>query len=995
MKPNFALNLTHESIVLLHRAGRGWTEIGEAMLDSPDLGEALTYLRRSALGLSPAGFSTKLIIPNSQILYDRIHAPGPDEASRRAQIEKALEGRTPYAVDELAYDYRVDGDEVMLAIVARETLAEAEQFAAQYKFNPVSFVAIPDAGTFAGEPFFGPAQAAAGQEVGRDAEAVTIQRREFVQEDTPGPVPEPEPEQVPEPEPEPAPPPEPEPEPLPVPPPQPQPEPQPAPGREIPASPDPMPAAEPDAIPAPPTQPEIPQPADPAPAPTPSEIPLSPDTYGDDVAEAPVALDVESPDDPATSADDDLPPPPPAAILTARGTRVTVSTTLDTTATAEPTAAIGPAPPFASRRQPAALRASRDEGRAATAPAAAPPAAAKAAATERGKDAAGKAAKAASQLGAATAKSAGKAFSALVTAPGISGLRAQSKPRQAKAKNPATAAKSAQSKPAEAVARQVAAAPAATSAGASSELASFNRLQPQRGKPRFLGLILTGILLVILAVVAAWSSLYLASTDSDPASEVAVAAGDSPIAPTSEPADATIASGSPDPVVPDSTAELPVPDDEMLADGQDPMAMAAAEAEGDGQPVDPAPASTVTADSDAASSLGAADTAQDEIVLSAMDAPPQPLDPLALPRPEGAPDTVPAAQVPPPPFGTFYEFDDQGRILPTAEGVVTPDGVLLIAGRPPLTPPARPVIEAPPAEAAVEAALPPENPAAGTETGADAATTDPDAITVFQADPAVGGFRPRGRPEGLTPPAEAVEDTEDDASLAIPAESRFASLRPKVRPAAVVAAAEQSRLAEEARKAAEAASLAAAASAAAEAAVAEEAERLASASPLAVQVSRRPAARPADLSRAVQAAAAAAVRTLPAEPAPAPEKPAATASAASVVRTPSPKPEPTVFSAPEADDEPEVTGTAKRSAPKGVVAKNATFVNAINLSKLNLIGVYGTQSKRYALIREPNGRYKKIKVGDRLDGGRVAAITASEVRYQKGGRMLSLAMPKG
>ena len=51
MKPNFALNLTHEAIVLLHRTARGWLAIGEAALDSADLSEALGYLRASALGL--------------------------------------------------------------------------------------------------------------------------------------------------------------------------------------------------------------------------------------------------------------------------------------------------------------------------------------------------------------------------------------------------------------------------------------------------------------------------------------------------------------------------------------------------------------------------------------------------------------------------------------------------------------------------------------------------------------------------------------------------------------------------------------------------------------------------------------------------------------------------------------------------------------------------------------------------------------------------------
>ena len=77
------------------------------------------------------------------------------------------------------------------------------------------------------------------------------------------------------------------------------------------------------------------------------------------------------------------------------------------------------------------------------------------------------------------------------------------------------------------------------------------------------------------------------------------------------------------------------------------------------------------------------------------------------------------------------------------------------------------------------------------------------------------------------------------------------------------------------------------------------------------------------------------------------------------------------------------------------VAKQATYVNALNLSKTNLIGVYGTQSNRYALVRMSNGKYKKVRVGDRIDGGTVQAITQSEVRYQKGGRLVALKMPKG
>ena len=77
------------------------------------------------------------------------------------------------------------------------------------------------------------------------------------------------------------------------------------------------------------------------------------------------------------------------------------------------------------------------------------------------------------------------------------------------------------------------------------------------------------------------------------------------------------------------------------------------------------------------------------------------------------------------------------------------------------------------------------------------------------------------------------------------------------------------------------------------------------------------------------------------------------------------------------------------------VARRATLDNAINLRRVNLIGVYGTPSNRRALVRLPSGRYKKVKVGDKVDGGRILAIGDSELRYQKGGRNVTLKIPSG
>ena len=124
MKPSFALNFADDAIEVLHRTSRGWMEVGRVALDDPDIGASLAYLRGSALGLEPRGLTTKLVIPNSQIRYMTLPAAGPDAASRRAQIRRELEGKTPYEVDELVFDWWGKGPSVQVAVVARETLGQ-------------------------------------------------------------------------------------------------------------------------------------------------------------------------------------------------------------------------------------------------------------------------------------------------------------------------------------------------------------------------------------------------------------------------------------------------------------------------------------------------------------------------------------------------------------------------------------------------------------------------------------------------------------------------------------------------------------------------------------------------------------------------------------------------------------------------------------------------------------------------------------------------------
>ena len=175
---------------------------------------------------------------------------------------------------------------------------------------------------------------------------------------------------------------------------------------------------------------------------------------------------------------------------------------------------------------------------------------------------------------------------------------------------------------------------------------------------------------------------------------------------------------------------------------------------------------------------------------------------------------------------------------------------------------------------------------------------------------------------------------------------------------------------------------------AAEEAAAEAArEAFASASKQAVAVSRRPAAKPRDFSNAVAAAVAAAVAETTirvAAPAPAPKA------------APQAAPKQAAAAPPEEEiDEPEPVAAAPKVPTSASVAKQATQKNVLNLGKMNLIGLYGAANSRRALVRMPNGRFVKVSVGDRLDGGRVTGIGEGQLTYQKSGRNIVLKLLKG
>lgn len=97
----------------------------------------------------------------------------------------------------------------------------------------------------------------------------------------------------------------------------------------------------------------------------------------------------------------------------------------------------------------------------------------------------------------------------------------------------------------------------------------------------------------------------------------------------------------------------------------------------------------------------------------------------------------------------------------------------------------------------------------------------------------------------------------------------------------------------------------------------------------------------------------------------------------------------------------EEPGTRPQDTPRlaipssASVARQATVEDAIRLNRVNLVGVYGVPSDRRALVRLKNGRYVKVKVGDKVDGGVVAQITDSQLHYKKGSRLVTLSLPQG
>lgn len=906
MKPGFALLFSMDGVSLLRRAGSGWQTVGTISATGEDPAAALAELRAAGEAFGEPPLMCKLVIPDEHIRYLAVETGAADADTRLAAAQQALEGATPYALEELAYDLSAAGPVTHVAAVAIETLAEAESFALENGFLPASFVAAPDAGTFAGEPFFGTARAIRGTEIEPESIPVTAQL------DT---VPEPEAAVAA----------------------------QDAAGageaaQEIPALLPEAPSenAVPDAAQAedtiePVELPEEPdaaaeednarETADAAGAAAPAEPDAEPEVQTEDITEDTAAADSEQPvqeeaaaedtpgaaEDQAASADTgdkaaaqadspledkaegtpgrDAAAPVENAPAPADAETVKLQNTDDDSAPpskpelrAEPRSEAAKDTPipiagFSSRRS----KPLNTGAKPAPAVFPLPPASASAAASLSPQKPAAEAAKPDLPVLKPAAPRPGSGIPA--APPPLAGIPPKpAKPALSGERKPAPAAKPA---------------PAETAAPA--------------GKPRLA--VMMGVLLAVLAAVALWSAFVPAQDTEDAAvqppetAEPAVLPADAAAVQPAEAPEVVPALPEEAATVPEAEAGTPTETAEA-AETADPAAtedagsadaeLLAEEAQTE-VPLDAEPefpdlsqaalyAATGIWDGALSEPDGAAQVNLSQIYVASIDGSGLSQDAVAITGPDGfTTDTAPQSLPSPAAPGSSFTLDSRGLVEATPEGTMNPDGIMIFLGRPEIAPPP------PPARGDAEA-----------ETAAAAAEE-----AVRRA--VLAETRPRIRPGNLVESAER-------ARFGGLTRAELAAVRPRIRPQGLEVFKPQ----------------------------------VLPATKEAVEVSANPRPRPSSLARARSTVPAAA--------------PAA------------------------------VTPSLPTSAS---VARQATQENAINLRKVNLIGVFGTPSDRRALVRLSSGGYRNVKVGDRLDGGRVVAIGDTELRYQKGGRNLILRMPNG
>jgi hypothetical protein len=896
MTANLALTLSFEGIGLLTRVPGGWHLLGEVGLDSPDLASDLAKLRAQAVDVGGDDFATMLVLPNDQIKYLALPAGRMGEKKRRQQAEDALEAETPYRADQLVFDIATQGRSLQVAAVARDTLDEAEAFAVEHAFNPIAFSACPSEDMFSSAPDFGTTARAraAGINVTADKTVIVVVGT--------GPLPKLAPEPV----------------------------------VDVPAAPIEPVSHTPKEVPATEvgtpemdtkaTETNVPHNAPPAAKPR------------EDAAPTPKAIPASPPQRKAT-----VPESKPDATASKQ---VSFRTTAPTEKTADK-----PSKPLSDEKTPGQTAPARNVKTPVADPAAA-------FASIRAQKAP-VAAKSAPELSGVTRKVSGTNAPSIPTDAGdgkspplrfdpakaVAGLKtstdtattdlvgaAPSSDTDAAAATFASArSKTKVAGPAPKAGRTTLKPNAKQAAKEKQKTAMFGAgAQEVRGKPKHLGLILTTLLLMLMAIVALWASYAtedglagLFGSDepeavevaNTPAPETAAEGAATAALPTQEteavatltlepetapalpPMDAPMVVTLPDGMTPNPSDDVQaalleplLP--ESITDSAEIEAMMDEVSDGNVDPVEAEARYAVTGIWQRAPEqpLDLASDSSDDIYIASVDRDTIGFDAVALAAPEALDTDTPArAQISPVAADTAFDLDARGLVVATAEGALNPEGVMVFSGRPAVVPAAYP-----------------KRIKVGDEPQISAADNT-----------RLATVRPTLRPGDL------LEQNERATFGGLTLEE-LATIRPKLRP-------ENAKLADEKDR---------------------------TPTQYAVKASPRPRLKPSNIAQLAARAVPETTTTTA----------AAVPAAAAVV--------------------PDIPTTAS-------VARQATIKNAINLNKVNLIGVYGTSSNRRALVRLSSGRYKKVQVGDRVDGGRVSAISEDELHYTKGKRNVVLKMPKG
>ena len=151
MTPDFALNFSELGISLLKRAGQDWVILGSVQLSDTEFATRIDHLRKSAEASAGPDFATKLILPNEHVFY----LSAPVDGSGQDTVLKTVQEHSPIPVADAVIDWCQAGVTYQIALVSKEILQEAEDFAVSHGFNAVSFAAVPQIHQFATEPYFG------------------------------------------------------------------------------------------------------------------------------------------------------------------------------------------------------------------------------------------------------------------------------------------------------------------------------------------------------------------------------------------------------------------------------------------------------------------------------------------------------------------------------------------------------------------------------------------------------------------------------------------------------------------------------------------------------------------------------------------------------------------------------------------------------------------------------------------------------------------------